>query len=362
MSAADLLLVLLGCYLAVTVVIASWRRTSQSLGGVGVWVALLGGWHLAAAERWLPVTLTTAIAATAACLAVAGLLIHAGERLGRRGKLHGWVWLLGPMHALGLAVSWIAAARLRRREAARRAPRSAPGGMHAAIESVTELGETTLEEVMVPRSEIRALPEGSRVADWLALARESQRGLLPVYRDDLDEIVGYLRSADLLGVPPVEGPIQPHLRNIRFVPESMRCDDLLRDQIAQGERIAIVVDEFGGTAGLVTNQDLFEILLGEIDQESAARGLWRVSPRVYLAEGGLRIDDFNEFFSVQLPAGDYETIAGLLLDHWGRIPCRGERVAIRGVRFEVSAASPRRVLRVRVTLPPAAEGAQRGDR
>jgi CBS domain containing-hemolysin-like protein len=355
-------MMLLGLYLCAALLVSAWRRASESVAGVGVWVALLGAWTIAAHTRWFLSSMGTAFFVGLAWLVVTALLIRAGSALATRNRVRGLVWLLGPLHALALAGSWFAAARLKRKAASLEVARRHTGGqVHAALESVVELGETTLEEVLVPRSEIDALSERLLVRDWLEMVKETRRNRLPVYREDLDEITGYLSSEELFSVPAARAPVKEFIRPIRFVPESMRCDDLLRDLISQGEKIAIVVDEFGGTAGLVTDQDLFEILLGEIDQGSAALGLWKLEDGAYLADGSLRIDDFNDFFRTQLPEGDYETLAGLILERLGKIPAKGERLNVDRVSMEVAASSERRILRIRIEFAPEDTGAGGGD-
>jgi CBS domain containing-hemolysin-like protein len=227
--------------------------------------------------------------------------------------------------------------------------------MGEALESVVELGSTTVDEVMVPRSEIDALPESARVADWIRLARESRHPRLPVYGEDLDEIRGYLDLLDLFSADDPHRPVTDYLREARFVPGSMRCDDLLRELLAAGERFAIVVDEFGGTAGLVRDRDLFEILLGEIGQEGTGRiGIVPLGRGVYLAHGQYRIDDFTQRTGQSLPEGDYETLGGLLLARLGRIPETGEVVTVENARLEVVAGNERRILSLRISLAPAA--------
>jgi magnesium and cobalt transporter len=229
--------------------------------------------------------------------------------------------------------------------------------MGDALESVVELGETTVDEVMVPRSEIDALPADARIADWLRQARESRHPYLPVYGEDLDEIRGYLSLRDLFSVDDPERPVTDFLREARFVPESMRCDDLLRDLLASEGRFAIVVDEFGGTAGLVRDRDLFEILLGEIDQEGADHiGIVPLGRGIYLAHGQYRIDDFGERTGHALPEGDYETLGGLLLAQLGRIPEEGESITVGDLRFEVVAANERRVFSLRIVMSPVERG------
>jgi CBS domain containing-hemolysin-like protein len=356
------LLALLGGYLAVALVVVAWRRAAEALDDIGIWIALFGLWIVIALPRWVPVTPVTASGIVVGWLGASLLLTRLGMLLAHRAPARGLVWLLGPAHALTLAMSWVAAARLRRREQ-REDDAGPPAGdaaagqtmrAGAALESVVELGETTVGQVMVPRSEVRALDETASVREWADLVRVRRHSHLPVCRGDLDEIRGYVCVRDFFrAVSPAE-PVTRFVREARFVPASMRCDDLLRDLIAHGEKIAVVVDEFGGTAGIVRDRDLFEILLGEIEHGGAgAPQLRPLGERAYLADGQLRIDDFNARAALPLPEGDYETLAGLMLARLGRIPAAGTRIVAGAIALEVIEATERRIVTLRITLPPA---------
>lgn len=365
MKTADFFLAVLGAYLALALMISAWRRRAEGAGGLPFWVATWGAWVIAAGARWLPAGPAGGLMTAGAWLAASLLLVAAGASLAARGAPRAWIWLLGPGQAFSVAGGWLGDLQARRRVArepdAAAADGDAPAG--EVLESVVELGETTLGEVMVPRGEIEALPEDARVRDWARLAATTRHGNLPVYRSDLDEIVGYVALEDLLRATDAEASIAAFRRDARFVPETMRGDDLLRELIASREPIAIVVDEFGGTAGLVRERDLFEILLGEIDRGDAAPAPRRIEPGVFVTDGACRLDDFGEATGHAFPEGDYETLAGLVLHRLGRIPAAGEAVLIDGARLEVQAATERRILRVRVTLPATSEGeSARGDR
>jgi Mg2+/Co2+ transporter CorC len=355
MKAADVYLTILGLYLCAGLFVAAWRRGAGRTGGLGLWIASLAAWIYLALPRWLHPAGVWALVTGAAFVALAIGLTGAGMRLEQRSRLAALGWLLGPVHALGLAVTaWIA----RRPRPAAGPPSPERPEVSDALDSVVELGETTVDDVMIPRSEISALPAGARVRDWAAEIASSGHASIPVYGEDQDEILGYLRLEDLLAGAGPDTAVTEFLREIRFVPETMRCDDLLRELLAHGEPIAIVVDEFGGTAGLVADQDLFEILLGEINgDEPGAPRLVRLSANEYLADGHYRIDDFNERMPAALPEGDYDTLAGLILDRTGRIPEEGERILVDGIRLVVAASSARRVLKVRVAVPARARPA-----
>jgi len=354
MSRPDMLLGAIGLYLLVAIVVSSWRRAAGSAEAISAWVALAGLWSIVALPRWTHAVGPSALPVGLGWAAVCYLFARLGYALGGRPGHEKVAWVLGPVHALGLAGFWMTAAR-RRAKAARTIALADLEATQAPddVESVRELGETTVGEIMVPRSEIAALEIESRVEDWLKLLRERPHWFVPVFRGELDEIAGCLRGEDLYARPAPGSPIEPLAREIRFVPESMRCDDLLRDLIAAEEHVAIVVDEFGGTAGLVTDQDLFEILLGEIARQDRLCGqVVRLPDGAFLGDGHCRIDDLNERFPVELPEGDYETLAGLVLDRLGRIPSRGERLKVGPVAIEVLDASERRILKLRLTLAP----------
>ncbi len=368
MRGSDLLLVAIGIYLAAAIVISSWRRAAGSAETISAWVALAGLWGIVAFPRWIDAIGPRALPAGLGWAAACYLLARLGYALGSRTGHDRVAWVLGPVHALSLAGLWLTAARRRARASRAAALAPAPEAPED-VESVVELGETTVGEIMVPRSEIAALDLGSPVEAWLDLLRERPHWFVPVFRGELDEIAGCLRGEDLYARPAADGSIEPLVREIRFVPESMRCDDLLRDLIAAEEHVAIVVDEFGGTAGLVTDQDLFEILLGEIAQQDRLSGqVVRLPDGAFVGDGHCRVDDLNEWFPVALPEGDYDTLAGLVLDRLGRIPARGERLQVGPIAIEVLEASERRVLKLRLSVAGGAAdrrargAAQRGDR
>jgi Mg2+/Co2+ transporter CorC len=356
-SPSDALLALLGAYLALGVLIAGWRRAAESRGDIGLWIAGLGLWMIVAVGRWVNLTPGTAVTLALAWPFGSLLLAALGALLARRSPVRGLVWLLGPEHALALMVSWVTAARLQRRDIRARgsgsgAAASGADGAQGAFASVLELAETTVGEVMIPRSEVRGVSDTGSVRDWGELVAASHHTHLAVYHGDLDEVRGYVCVKDLYRSGSPDEAITRYVREARFVPESMRCDDLLRELIAQGEKVAFVVDEFGGTAGIVRDHDLFEILLGETEREAAsAPRLWPVAPGSYVADGQLRLDDFAATTSVTLPEGDYETLGGLILARLGRIPREGERVVVEGVTLEVAEATARRIVRLRIGLP-----------
>lgn len=350
----DVVLSLVGIYLAFAIVVAAGRRAAGGVESFSLWLTLWGFWALVALPRWIELGGPYAILTGLAWAAVSALLVWIGIRFLQGRTESGLLWILGPVHALGLVVTWIGSTRKRKPISEELPAREEETDAEQdARESVVELGETTIEEIMIPRSEVAALEATARVRDWVARVEETGHRMIPVYREDMDEIIGTLDLRELLAQPDADAPVKNLVREVRFVPETMRCDDLLRDLIAAGERIAMVVDEFGGTAGLVTDQDLVEILLGEITRQNPFEGrIVQSRPGRFLADGHYRIDDFNEWSPLLLPEGNYETLAGFLLEQMGRIPPQGEHFALEGLGFEVTHATKRRIMKVQITFDP----------
>ncbi len=228
------------------------------------------------------------------------------------------------------------------------------------IHKVFELEDTLVREVMVPRPDMFCLDVTTEPAQVLPLLREQLHSRVPVYEETIDQIVGVLYTKDLLpylgGLPP-DFALRQHLHPPYFVPGSKRADALLREFQAKKLHLAIVVDEYGGTAGLVTLEDLLEELVGEIRDEydEDERLIQRVPPRSFRVSGRLPIDELNATTGLQIPDDSFDTVGGWVLDLFGRVPHKGEKKQIDGVRVAVEKVERTRVLEVLVTLPEAAE-------
>jgi len=227
------------------------------------------------------------------------------------------------------------------------------------IGRVIELSDADAASAMTPRTELTAVAADTTLDAALRLALEEGHSRLPVYGKDLDDLLGvfYLKDAialQLNGADLSSMPVRESMRDSYFVPETKEVLDLLEEMRQRRVHLAVVVDEYGGTAGVVTIEDLVEEIVGEIqdehdDKEESAEIL-RVDEHTVEAEGRVDIDDLNEFFDCDLPEDeDYDTIAGLLFDRFGHIPGVGEQLMIDGLRLEVLAADERRILRVRAT-------------
>jgi CBS domain containing-hemolysin-like protein len=228
------------------------------------------------------------------------------------------------------------------------------------IHKVFELEDTLVREVMVPRPDMFCLDVTTETAQILPLLREQLHSRVPVYDETIDQIVGVLYTKDLL--PFLDGlpagfDLRQHLHPPYFVPGSKRADALLREFQAKKLHLAIVVDEYGGTAGLVTLEDLLEELVGEIRDEydEDERLIQRVTPRSFRVSGRLPIDELNTTTGLQIPDDSFDTVGGWVLDLFGRVPHKGEKKQVHGVRVAVEKVERTRVLEVLVTLPEVAD-------
>ncbi len=225
------------------------------------------------------------------------------------------------------------------------------------IEQIIEFGDTVVREVMVPRTDMVAVPASFRVADVMEVAILNGYSRLPAYDEGTDDIVGIVYAKDLMRAErdgESERSVSTLLRPAHFVPETKHINALLREMQAEQFHIAVVVDEYGGTAGLVTLEDLIEELVGEIADEYD-----REEPKVEpLPGGGVRVnarfpvDEANDLLHAALPEGDWDTVGGLLLHEIGRAPHAGDRAELGGWRLVAERVQGRRVTRVRIEPAP----------
>ncbi len=232
------------------------------------------------------------------------------------------------------------------------------------IDSVMEFGGTVVRELMIPRVDIKGLEDVTTVSEAIALVREEGHSRLPVYREDLDHITGVLYAKDLLGVDPQTGggqAISGLVREAYYTPETKNAGELLRELQRRRTHIAIVVDEYGGTAGVITLEDLIEEIVGEIrDEHDEERPLLQVlDMKTIIADGSIRLEDLAEELAVMdFPGEGIETLAGYLLDAFGRIPSEGEKLEREGLEFTIESLDEQRITSVRIVkleLPPDGE-------
>ena len=225
------------------------------------------------------------------------------------------------------------------------------------IESVIELADTHVEEIMTPRTDIVAIPKDCDLATVLETIRSKGHSRIPVYDETIDTILGVLYAKDLLQrdeSKPFE--LAAAMRKVPFIPESKLVRQMLREFQAQKLHIAIVLDEYGGTAGLITMEDIIEELVGEIHDEydsAEPAELKRIDDEHVEVDARMRIDDLNDQLDLHLPEDeDYETIGGMVFSRMGKIPKVGERCNAANVEIQVVAAEPRRITRLKLHIKP----------
>jgi putative hemolysin len=202
-----------------------------------------------------------------------------------------------------------------------------------------------VREVMTPRTDIVAIEETAAMDDIRLVFAQSGYSRIPVFRGTLDEIVGMLHAFDLFKLQAGDPlPVRP----VAITPGSRSCGDLLLDMQRERRHLAVVLDEFGGTLGIVTLEDLLEELVGEIfdEHDEEVREQPGGGPAIFETDGNVPPEAIEERFGVSLPGGRSTTVAGLLIEWAGRIPMAGERFAVRGLEFDVVQASPTRIERL----------------
>ncbi|MEZ5455466.1 MAG: transporter associated domain-containing protein [Lysobacteraceae bacterium] len=227
----------------------------------------------------------------------------------------------------------------------------------AMIEGAMTVAELQVSDVMVPRGQMVSVPIEADMAEILAIVVSSGHSRFPVHGDDRDEVLGILLAKDLLrcfaaGEPP---RLQTLLRPAVLVPESKRLNVLLHEFRLSRNHMAVVVDEFGGVAGLVTIEDLLEEIVGEIDDEhdeapNQDKAIALSADGVYQVEALMPIEDFNQRFQTQLPDDDYDTIGGLLTGTAGHLPEVDEQITLGRLQFTVLESDGRRLHRLELRL------------
>jgi CBS domain containing-hemolysin-like protein len=233
------------------------------------------------------------------------------------------------------------------------------------IFSIFELGDTLVREIMLPRIYITALEVNTPLEQALDLFLQSGHSRVPVYQDSVDNILGLLYAKDLLKVWREGGHIETLrslLRTAYFVPEAKAVDELLAEMQTRRVHMAIVVDEYGGVAGLVTMEDIVEEIVGEIRDEydqSEEMPYTRINEGEYLFQGQVDLGDFNELMESHLPMDESETLGGFIYGQVGRVPLTGETVLVDDLELTVEQVSKRRIRKVRARkLPREADGGQ----
>jgi CBS domain containing-hemolysin-like protein len=218
------------------------------------------------------------------------------------------------------------------------------------ISNVLNLPDTFVREAMVPRTAIQAINENSKITDIRHFMFETGKTKIPVFKSTIDNITGIVFMFDLFADNPTLDEV---IKPVTYIPENKKCNELLSEFKQTSTSIAIVIDEYGGTAGLVTLEDLVEELLGEIEEstEKSDQTIVRINKTTWKIKASESIKAINEQINVNIPEGEYETLAGYILSELGRIPESGEKIALIDSSIMVSKAGKNIIEEVRLVKP-----------
>jgi magnesium and cobalt transporter len=227
------------------------------------------------------------------------------------------------------------------------------------LEGVLEVGDLQVRDIMIPRAQMVFVRRDDPFEKILPVVVESGHSRFPVMDEDRDDIVGILLAKDLLRLYAAEQrerfDIREYMRPVVFVPESKRLNVLLKEFRRNRNHMALVVDEYGGVSGLVTIEDVIEQIVGDIDDEYDVEddhNIRKEAERQFTVRGVTRIEEFNEYFGAHLSEEEgFDTVAGLLMKEFGRLPRRGDAAVIDGFEFRVTRADRRRIDALRVVPP-----------
>lgn len=234
------------------------------------------------------------------------------------------------------------------------------------VEGALTMAELQARDLMVARAQMVCVRREATLATILPMVIESGHSRFPVVDGDKDDVVGMLLAKDLLRAASASSAararfdMREFLRPVVFVPEAKRLNVLLKEFRGNRNHLAIVVDEYGGVAGLITIEDVIEQIIGEIDDEFDVeddQNIRAQGERQYVVRGATPIGEFNEHFGTTLADGEFDTIAGLVMQQFGRVPRRGESVAIGALDFQVLRTDRRRIESLRVVVSPGAASA-----
>jgi len=228
----------------------------------------------------------------------------------------------------------------------------------AMLEGVLAVADLQVRDIMIPRVQMICLHRDAPISSILPAVVESGHSRFPVLDGDRDDVVGILLAKDLLrlfaSTSPSKFDIREYLRPVVFVPESKRLNVLLKEFRGNRNHMAIVVDEYSGVAGLVTIEDVIEQIVGDIDDEFDVeddQNIRREDERQFSVRGATRVEEFNQYFNAELPNDEFDTVAGLVMKQFARMPRRGESVTLAEFEFRVMRTDRRRIDSLRVTIP-----------
>jgi putative hemolysin len=224
------------------------------------------------------------------------------------------------------------------------------------LHRVFDFGDRPVRVAMVPRPEVVWVEKGTTIADFLTLYAESPLSRFPVYQDNMDNVTGILSVKDVLmaqakGTITNESPIDDLIRPAYFAPETKRISELFAEMRDKNYRMTVVVDEYGGIAGIVSLSRLLEEIVGPLGDELAAaeKEYEAIDEYTFQIDGGMNIEEANEQMSLDLPPGDYETVAGFVLDLLGRIPREGEQIKYKDMKLVITEMQGVKIANIRLT-------------
>lgn len=221
------------------------------------------------------------------------------------------------------------------------------------IHSIFELSEKKVKEIMVPRIDMVCVEEGATMEEIKKLVGKAGHSRIPLFRESIDQIMGIVYVKDLF-LEQEEHEVKLDLsklaRKAYFVPEDKKIDELLQEMRKEKVHLAIVVDEYGGTAGLVTLEDILEEIVGEIEDEydKEEPSLQKIDEEYFRVAGKVSVHDLNEFLGFDLPEKEFETVSGLIYDLIGGVPEEGKMIEYKGLSFQVERMKGQRIIRVKV--------------
>lgn len=223
------------------------------------------------------------------------------------------------------------------------------------IEGIFDLKQTVAREIMIPRTHVVSISKDSTREEVLNTIIESGHSRIPVYNENVDQVIGILYAKDLLPLwldGKDEFNIEEICRQAFFVPETKRINDLLNELRSKESHLAMIVDEYGGTAGIVTIEDIIEEIIGEIrDEHDVEEELFLPQEDgSVLINARANLDDFEEHFGVKLPREGYDTLGGFIINLMGKVPRKGEEITHGGLRMRIQGGDQKRITRVLVTL------------
>ncbi|MEW6665021.1 MAG: hemolysin family protein [Thermodesulfobacteriota bacterium] len=230
------------------------------------------------------------------------------------------------------------------------------------VHGVLDLKETPAHSIMIPRTAIISASIDSTLQEIIELVQECGHTRIPIYRDSIDEILGVLHSKDLLkfwGKDPGTRIPPEIIRKTYFVPPNKKVSDLLREMKERKTHLAIVTDEYGGTAGIITIEDILEEIVGEIQDEHDTESpfITEVDENSIVVDARLEVEKLEDHFGVRIPRGEYESVGGFMIHRIGRIPKAGEKVLNAGLELTVRSASARKIDEILVRrLAPSSSG------